>query len=502
MRQEEKKLEEYNAFIEKSNNQPPSENTQENTVNRTSQDIQAKRINDIDDMKDKKMVIEIVNSPIFLNQINNAEDTINEINLNAESNKPKNINKKQGQPKEVDSKIQKIENAANKRDLRAIYENLLIICGAAENKKNCLKNKIWQKLIKYEFVAKTNLSIINMIALINQRAQNSLGFNSDPIELGSIKVISILNRDNSNVSQDQTLSEFLQNYFGISNKILDDIVQKEKENKEEKIKLIYLLFSQKLSQIHQIYLDSNPFLKIDEVKLLLKPYQNFKDQFKELNNEKILQNQNQIIEALKNELDKKNKEYILHDINIDSKILIESLTKAITKIQSELDNMITNEGENKLNINNFLKKMRKIMKIFIKSLNDYFLWQMEKFNDKPISKIAKKISEFKTFDDCKNFLNKCISEIYEDFFKSKRRNKNYTLNQIDKAIKNEEKKEKPNERKLFKIFNYSYFRDFFYAFIEDKDYIIIKDGKNNSYEYLRIDGFKTFRDYVSEIFSE
>ena len=236
MRQEEKKLEEYNAFIEKSNNQPPSENTQENTVNRTSQDIQANRINEISDMKDKKMVIEIVNSPLFLNQINNAEDTINEINLNAESNKPKNINKKQGQPKEVDSKIQKIENAANKRDLRAIYENLLIICGAAENKKNCLKNKIWQKLIKYEFVAKTNLSIINMIALINQRAQNSLGFNSDPIELGSIKVISILNRDNSNVSQAQTLSEFLQNYFGISNKILDDIVQKEKENKEEKKK--------------------------------------------------------------------------------------------------------------------------------------------------------------------------------------------------------------------------------------------------------------------------
>lgn len=196
---------------------------------------------------------------------------------------------------------------------------------------------------------------------------------------------------------------------------------------------------------------------------------------------------------------------ILPNFGINPKYANKLLDKALEVINNELENRMSGHEVKKNMINKIFKivdyQRRKVINASAKSFWALWIGQYKKYNDKSLYKLNIKPQIKGNFLDYIRFVNKRISNFFEDFKPkgSKKKLGDYIIKQINEAIKKEREEKKDV---LYKIYHFAYILDFLYAFLEDKDYIIIENKINNTFEVLRIEGFKTFKDCFNAVNKE
>lgn len=461
------------------------ENFDQNQVNHRREDIYHSSNNNSNGQKVQEMEIESDTESAKFNQDNpgNYQAT------------PANGEITEKIPQNEDSKELKTTNESSNKSTDNPNMELLV-----------KTNKKGEKYLIYDSLnLSTFIAVLNLIESINLRAKEKLDYKTDRIVLNVKFLRSKINDINDIYTyQDKTLFEFMVNFLNIPEKRIIALLKKEEEEKNKRIKLLHSLFSSKLTDITLMYLGFKTYFYVkysDEILLMLRPYKTFKEQFGKYNIDKFLIFKKEIYKILNNgslNIEK----YIIP--NIDGEGLI-SFNKELSKLnyimEEELSNMLNSEKINTEFL--FLEEERSIISYYIRreffncgknSFNDYFIDLCKEYNSKSLHKLTIKPLLGQNFHEYRIFLNKKISQIYEDFIPRRHKkdsNYDYTTKQIKKAIEKE-----TNDKIIYKIYENAYFFDFFYAFLEDKNFIIIEDEKNKTFEILKLKNFKTLKDYL------
>ena len=475
-------------------------NTEEGKFNQDNQGYHlAKKENE----KSKKKIFKVNERQVALNpNLNLDEPNHQTIPVNREITKiiPQNEDSKE---------LKTTKESSNKS---ADDPRMELLKKTNKKREKYILNEILNDFLNDFVNLSTIFAVLNLIESINIRAKEKLEYKTDRIVFKLNFLSSKINEINGIYTyKDKTLFEFMVNFLKIPEKRIMDLLKKEEE-KNKGIKLLYSLFYSKLSDILLMYLGfkTYPCVKYtDKMLLILKSYKTFKEQF---NIKNFPTFKNEIYQILNNVLLNNEKKYIIP--NIDGKGIAffnQELSKFISIMEKELSNMLnsdklkekkekknenTKSSEEERSIVDYYSIRRVLFTCCKNSFNDYFTNLCLKYKRNRLHKLTIKPSLGHNFHKYRIFLNKKISQIYENFIPRKHKKDSsydYTTKQIKKAI---EEEKKANDNKIYQIYENAYFFDFFYAFLEDKNFIIIEDEKNQTFEILKLENFKTLKDYL------
>ena len=271
----------------------------------------------------------------------------------------------------------------------------------------------------------------------------------------------------------------------------------EKKNKNEKIKLLNILFNKKIKEILLLYIDDNPYILINNkckenlnFKLNLKSFKTFKDDFNEYN----ANVKKQIKDYIHFLLDNNN----ISNINYEE-IYEESNEQNQNKELSKKKILKSNEKYTDI-------KRREIMKKGLQNFDIYIQANCEKYVERKLHGLTIKSQIGHSIEDYTNFFRKKVYDLYQNSLprklnsecKNDKSKYTHNIDIINEAIEKEKEKEKEDDRILYKIFKKEVIvKDILNCFIYDKK-TIKKDGEKDIY----INGFITYKDCFNDKYDE
>ena len=291
-------------------------------------------------------------------------------------------------------------------------------------------------------------SIVNMA---NLRGKKMFGF--------EIKNKYVINFDKPEEILNKKVKEL---FIGSAQEEIETLIKKEKEKNDiYNTKIFYLCFNENFVEMFMKYLNDDPFITKDKLRIKLEGFDTFEDTFKDYDNKK--------------KEDIKKCIYLFFKIEYQEKISEEdnTQTKQITQNYYDSRKLINNKAIGQsfhTVLKNFVSEKYKI-KLFKPTLNALLKYKEEEYN---------------------KFYSKNLKFIYSNVRpKKNKENKNYS-EPINLAL--EKELEKKDNRKLNLLLNHGIIINLMKAFINDEKFINITDEYGNEFKLYFIN-FKTYKDY-------
>ncbi len=470
------------------------------------------------EIKKEDSIVEDSNEKILQFELEKKKDEKNRLSLEANDKKSTkkgmNIIKKKDKLQKKKEKIletkkndltkenkpqQEKEDSSNDKNDGYIFPNL-----NNNNQRN--NNTIVIDLtddedISEDFKIKTlSTSIISIVNFINEIAFTKYG---KELKYFYNELEYIITRDNYKQILEESIYNLYIYQFYVDKKnrtsdeekkTIDDLISEEKNNSTEKIKLLKTIFSTKMEDIHQMFLEDKPYLNYEgRCKLFikmktLKDYIKYKSYHKKLNQKSIdynslsknITNSSIIdINKINNNLNynhKKNdkiKKIMRKCLNIIEKNIKKSFEKYnIEIVKMKWDNLIgCSEETFKESCNKYIRDIF-INKISIK---------------KKKKKVVEKAKELEEKDDN----DKKIIEKAKELKKKDDNDKKI----IEKAIELEEKDDNDKKKVLNKLFrNKIKYFEILYPFLINETKIMIKDENDNIIDTFELEYFTTYEE--------
>ena len=373
---------------------------------------------------------------------------------------------------------------------------------------------------KFKTFTTSIISIVNCIYKIAIRKYE--------IKLNNIYDLNenIITKDNYKQISDGTVEDFYCKFFKTKDerertaknlkKKIKNLKRKEKNNSTEKIKLLKTIFSTKMEDIHQMFLEDKPYLNYkDRCKLFIK-MNTLKDYIK-YRNFKIKLDQMPIDY---NPLSEDTKNSSIIDINNHEKSDIKSEDGVRKKILNRCGNIIEknirfscekyNIGIAKMNWRTLIKNSFEEFEYFgNRYIRDIFINIKKKISKKKI--IEKAIELEEKDDNDKKIIEKAIEleekddndkKIIEKAIESEEKDDN-DKKIIEKAIELEEKDDNDKKKVLNKLFNNKIkYSDIFFPFLNNETKIEIKGENGNIIDTFELEFFPTYEESFNEYTKE
>ena len=470
------------------------------------------------EIKKEDSIVEDSNEKILQSELEKKKDGKNRLSLEANDKKSikkgMNIIKKKDKSQKKKAKIpetkkndltkenkpqQEKEDSSNDKNDGYIFPNL-----NNNNQRN--NNTIVIDLtddedISEDFKIKTlSTSIISIVNFINEIAFTKYG---KELKYFYNELEYIITRDNYKQILEESIYNLYIYQFYVDKKnrtsdeekkTIDDLISEEKNNSTEKIKLLKTIFSTKMEDIHQMFLEDKPYLNYEgRCKLFikmktLKDYIKYKSYHKKLNQKSIdynslsknITNSSIIdINKINNNLNynhKKNdkiKKIMRKCLNIIEKNIKKSFEKYnIEIVKMKWDNLIGCSKES------FKKASNKYIRdIFINKISI----------KKKKKKIIEKAKELEEKDDNDKKIIEKAKESEEKDDNDKKI--------IEKAIELEEKDDNDKKKVLNKLFrNKIKYFEILYPFLINETKIMIKDENDNIIDTFELEYFTTYEE--------
>ena len=374
-------------------------------------------------------------------------------------------------------------------------DNILETTGFTSKNHVLLKEEVIQKRKQLEFNSQVEFknyieelfietiksSIDSITILINERAKLKYGYDLNYIYIAKIYELDINNYveylDSTII--DIYLGKFLKINHEEKHKIkiwINSLLYKEKVNKDEKIKLLNMLFLKKVEDILLLYINDDPYIQVENknnANFYLKKFKTFKDDFNQYNiNEKELI-----------------KDHFLYLLNIKlSNIFYEESNEQ--NQNEELPKETIEKKDKRRKEQTIPKNQDKVRRgLMVKGLQSFHSTLkniLAKFVKRKPHKVTVIPQIGKSPSSYYNFCKKSMFDLYKDsrprrLNKECRKDKSkytYNIDLINEAIEKEKILEKEDDRILGKIFKKDVIvKDILEVFLEAKKDIKIKGEK-------------------------
>ena len=344
---------------------------------------------------------------------------------------------------------------------------------------NFLKNPV---ILKY-FFDTLLYTLINIIDFINKRANSKYKIElediskRDEFDINKDNFRDILNGNMYDIFIGKhwktSKNNDLENYEKIK-KIINSLLQNEKNNNKKKMKLLSILFYSNVKTIYINSLENNHFIKSCDCVLYLKisTVNDFKGYDEELNNKVIEYLSSSEISQAEDEKINNNTLYSSNQNNIDQK------------------------GKN--NTKKFYHIRRKIIRMCITSIeliikSIYYIYSSDKLTDITIkNQFGKNFQKYQLF-----FKKKLISIYFDSRPKKFIIGKKYNVKEINQALEKEKQENTEENRILYKLMNID-LETYLIPFLNDEKKIIKRDEYGNKIEEIDLPVFKTYKDCINE----
>ncbi len=326
-------------------------------------------------------------------------------------------------------------------------------------------------------------TLINIIDFINKIANSKYKIElediskRDEFDINKDNFIDILNGNMYNIFIGKhwktNKKNDLEDYEKIK-KIINSLLQNEKNNNKKKMKLLSILFYSNVKTIYINSLENNHFIKSYDCVLYLKisTVNDFKGYDEELNNKVIEYLSSSEISQAEDEKINNNTLYSNNQNNIDQK------------------------GKN--NTKKFYHIRRKIIRMCITSIeliikSIYYIYSSDKLTDITIkNQFGKNFQKYQLF-----FKKKLISIYFDSRPKKFITGKKYNVKEINQALEKEKQENTEENRILYKLMNID-LETYLIPFLNDEKKIIKRDEYGNKIEEIDIPVFKTYKDCINE----
>ena len=356
-------------------------------------------------------------------------------------------------------------------------ENYITKCTTDSRKNEVLKSddEKLKKLYKSPFgkylVLTLSCFINNIIACINYYAKSTCKMKKEYIR---IKKYTITQDNYIKILDGLIIDIILEKHwkgkkdFLEIQKSLNYLLEKEMENKKEKVKLLKIIVNSKVKDMFINYLKNRRFASYDNCNFFLRGYKTLRD-----------------------------------DLNIYDEEVNERLIKYISSspIESniELIDEINKEEELYSNHQTPDYQRREILTKCKDSTTNVITKNSKKYEEVSFHGVTIKKQIKNGFDDYRNFSEKTLKEIYCNSL-PRHFNKDSEYKHQQEEIEKVLGKEK-EDGTLHKLFGFIKFIDVLKAFLFDQTTIRIKDKSGITHK-IKLDGFVTYKDYFSKYSEE